>query len=434
VRTSLLVSLAVALGCACGKVVPADGDGPDIDPIDAADAPPVDAETDAEIDAEVDGPSGGFIVTPAGVDYGFVPVGETRSVTGITVTNAGDATELLVAMRVFGDDFERFAIEKTTCGSELEPDEECTLTLSVRPTAEGTITTMLEVSGPSGTAQVPLTADGIITGGITMAPAAHDFGANPLGGPTTFAFGVTATGSTALPAPTISTSGGNAFSVQSHTCSGPLQPGVPCTVTVAFQPAQIGAQTGSLVVSAGGADAVGQLGGVGSATLAVTKLGAGTGTVSGGGIQCGASCTTSPSSSTVTLTAVADIGSHFAGWGGSAALCGANVQCNVAIDAANVNVTATFGDSPTLRILVANPPDTEGKVTFGAETCDNDCTYDFQGATPVNLGVIDGQAFCATFLRWELGCTGTAPMCNFNLAADTTVRAVFSHRPGCTLP
>jgi chitodextrinase len=74
-------------------------------------------------------------------------------------------------------------------------------------------------------------------------------------------------------------------------------------------------------------------------SLSVTKSGSGTGTVSGGGISCGNTCSVT-ASGTVTLTASPDSNSSFTSWGG--ACSGSAATCTVAMNAAR-SVTATFG-------------------------------------------------------------------------------------------
>ncbi len=90
--------------------------------------------------------------------------------------------------------------------------------------------------------------------------------------------------------------------------------------------------------------------------LTVSKGGTGGGTVSSSpaGINCGATCTANFSSgASVILSAVADAGSSFAGWGGA---CSGTGTCSVTMDAAK-SVTANFNNAPTggLTITVAKP-------------------------------------------------------------------------------
>jgi uncharacterized repeat protein (TIGR02543 family) len=75
-------------------------------------------------------------------------------------------------------------------------------------------------------------------------------------------------------------------------------------------------------------------------SLSVTKAGTGSGTVTGGGVNCGSACTASVvSGSTVSLTATPASGSTFTGWSGSAS--GTANPTTVTMNG-NKTVTATF--------------------------------------------------------------------------------------------
>jgi len=91
----------------------------------------------------------------------------------------------------------------------------------------------------------------------------------------------------------------------------------------------------SLAACGGGSD-----GGNPTYTLSVQKGGSGSGTVTGGAISCGATCSASLASGTaVTLTASADAGSTFAGWSGCDSTTGGT--CNVTMLVDRI-VIATF--------------------------------------------------------------------------------------------
>src|SRR5699024_4887154 len=73
--------------------------------------------------------------------------------------------------------------------------------------------------------------------------------------------------------------------------------------------------------------------------LSVARNGTGTGTVSGGGISCGTTCSANLDYGTmVTLTATPATGSTFGGWSGA---CTGTTTCMVTMDMAR-SVTATF--------------------------------------------------------------------------------------------
>jgi len=89
-------------------------------------------------------------------------------------------------------------------------------------------------------------------------------------------------------------------------------------------------------------------------TLSVSKSGTGSGSVtsSPAGINCGATCSAAfNSGASVILSAVADAGSTFAGWGG--ACSGSTGACSVAMDAAR-SVTATFNTAPAAGLTIAS--------------------------------------------------------------------------------
>lgn len=74
--------------------------------------------------------------------------------------------------------------------------------------------------------------------------------------------------------------------------------------------------------------------------LTVSRSGSGTGTVTGAEMECGTTCLgVFPRGMVVELTAVADVGSSFAGWSGGG--CAGTVPCRIAMNA-SIEVTATF--------------------------------------------------------------------------------------------
>lgn len=153
-------------------------------------------------------------------------------------------------------------------------------------------------------------------------------------------------------------------------------------------------------------------------TFAVTvaKGGTGTGTVSGGMISCGATCTeTVPFGTMVTLVAAPATGSTFGGWGGA---CSGTGSCVVTVTAAT-NVTATF----TLQMFPLTVTKVgSGTVSGSGITCGTVCTEDLAYGTPVTLTAAAGTG--STFTGWSGACTGTGA-CNVTITAATNVTATF---------
>jgi Divergent InlB B-repeat domain len=100
-----------------------------------------------------------------------------------------------------------------------------------------------------------------------------------------------------------------------------------------------------------------------TAGVKVTHIGTGTGSVtsSPAGINCGTDCTHDfPGGSTVTLQAVADPGSYFAGWGGA---CSGTGECVLQVDGTQ-NVSALFEQTGTIVIVKDALPDGPDDFAF----------------------------------------------------------------------
>jgi hypothetical protein len=98
--------------------------------------------------------------------------------------------------------------------------------------------------------------------------------------------------------------------------------------------------------------------------LTIAKSGTGTGTVTSsvGGIGCGAICAADFDAGTnVTLTAIPNAGSTFAGWSGA---CAGTSLCTVTVDAAKA-ATATFNQ--ILRPVACVVPNVKGKLLVTAK-------------------------------------------------------------------
>jgi hypothetical protein len=161
------------------------------------------------------------------------------------------------------------------------------------------------------------------------------------------------------------------------------------------------------------------------ATLALTKSGTGTGTVtsSPSGINCGSVCSAPFTKETsVTLTAVPDIGSTLAGWTGGG--CGGTGTCTVTIST-DVTVTAIFNvKSFTLNATIQG----DGTVSATGLTCKGaNCS----GSYPYNTFVtpVATPNSGASFKSWT-GCdavNGTS--CSVTMKSNRSITASFTAAP-----
>jgi endoglucanase len=174
-------------------------------------------------------------------------------------------------------------------------------------------------------------------------------------------------------------------------------------------------------------------GGTTTYSLSVTKAGTGSGTVAGGTINCGTSCSASfTSGAAVTLTATAASGSTFAGWSGSCT--GTTATCALTMSAART-VTATFnttGGGTTYALTVTKAGTGSGTVTSstGGINCGSTCSATIASGTAVTLTA--AAATGSTFASWGGACTGTGATCTVTMTAAQSVTATFNTSGGGT--
>lgn len=161
-----------------------------------------------------------------------------------------------------------------------------------------------------------------------------------------------------------------------------------------------------------------------SYTVAVTKSGVGTGTVtaSSGAVNCGATCSGSYAHGTsLTLTATPTGDSVFSGWGG--ACSGTSSTCTVAVTEAR-SVTANFALN-TYLLSVTKAGAGSGSVTAPDSTinCGATCSANYNSATVVTLSA--SPAAGSTFSGWSGACSGTSS-CVVTMSVARSVTATFA--------
>jgi YD repeat-containing protein len=168
---------------------------------------------------------------------------------------------------------------------------------------------------------------------------------------------------------------------------------------------------------------------VGNFTLTVSVSGAGSGTVTGSGIDCGSTCSTSlTNGATATLTANVAIGSSFVSWGGACA--GTAPTCSVTMSAAQA-VTATFASSSpnTFTLNVTRNGTGSGSVAsspLGID-CGLTCSAVFNTGTSVTLTALPASG--STFAGWGGNCSGLSS-CVLAMSTGRNVTASFTNNSG----
>ena len=158
--------------------------------------------------------------------------------------------------------------------------------------------------------------------------------------------------------------------------------------------------------------------------LSVSTSGGGTGTVSGSGIDCGATCSVLLDQDTpVSLLASATDGSVFTGWSGDCAGIGA---CSPAMTV-NRSVVATFVP-PTQQYTVSVSVAGSGSVSSSPKgiNCHKDCAQSFPVGTSVTL-TAKPSGRKHSFLGWTGACatSGASLTCTMPILGDATVGAAF---------
>lgn len=206
-----------------------------------------------------------------------------------------------------------------------------------------TVVTAVDLTGNESACTSPVS--GVAQPDLSVSPAtAVNFGGTTTGSAIDATFtvqnptGSSIAGTAAVGSPFSIVSGG-AFT---------LAPGASQAVVVRFHSATAGSFISNVTFTASG-DTLSRIVTAAATsapvTLAITKNGTGTGTVTSApaGITCGTDCTeTVAAGAGFTLTATAASGSTFAGWSGGG--CSGTAPCTVALNA-NATVTATFNTS-----------------------------------------------------------------------------------------
>jgi hypothetical protein len=161
--------------------------------------------------------------------------------------------------------------------------------------------------------------------------------------------------------------------------------------------------------------------------LGVTLGGNGTGTVTGdlAGIVCPDDCTEAYADATdVTLTAAADPGSTFEGWGG--ACSGTGATCDVNMTGAT-SVVATFRRSEhSLAVQVGG----QGSVTStpAGIACPGDCDEAFPDGTSVTLTATPAAG--STLATWAGNCSGAVATCVLEMTGGRAATVIFAAAEG----
>jgi hypothetical protein len=200
------------------------------------------------------------------LDFGDQTVGTTSAPGSVTVTNTGDQPLKITGMTRGGAGGSRVTATRG-CGTDLiAPGDTCVVSVTFSPTAVGTLTPTLTLSGNFGSAVIDLSGTGIAAAPeLSITPGSLDFGSvrrNTTSAPQTFTVTNTGTASLKVNGVTRGGTGGSRITV-TNDCLAIIAPGGSCTLSVTFSPTALGTLTPTLSITSNGGSAILGLSGTG---------------------------------------------------------------------------------------------------------------------------------------------------------------------------
>lgn len=378
---------------------------------------------------------------PPAAGFGTVTTGTTPTI-GLSIRNGGALDTGVLSTTIDGADAARFSTMNDGCKAKpLGAASSCSVTVVFSPTTEGARSARLTIGDGPNKVEVPLTADAVAPGVLTLMPEVPTFADVAIGGTSTAVMTVKNIGGTTVTGLVTSISGTAAsdFTLSPDGCNGQnLAPNVSCDVTIRFRPTVAGTKSASFSVRpASGGTASTSLTARGTARLSVSIAGAGSGSVSSNpvGIQCASGsttgCTFDFAATSVILTPAPAGNSTFDGWSGGG--CSGTGTCTVSLSTAQ-SVTATFSlRRYTVTVTKTGLGSSNGRVTSvsGGINCGSTCSADVTAGQSITLNAVDMPpgATGSLFQGWSgAGCTGTGP-CVVTPTSAVTVTANFKGYP-----
>jgi len=186
--------------------------------------------------------------TPPSLTFSTTGIGLTAPPQTIALTSNGGSDIAISSIAVTGD----FAIVPGTdaCGAALAVNTSCTMQISFTPSAGGTRSGFLIVSGnmPNGHSSAALTGNAVPQATITLVPNALTFASTPTDAiSASQSITVSNTGGLTATLQTPILTGD--FTLTASTCAATLAASAACTLQVVFAPAASGQRNGTLTLS-----------------------------------------------------------------------------------------------------------------------------------------------------------------------------------------
>jgi Transmembrane protein 131-like N-terminal len=188
--------------------------------------------------------AGTIVLTPVVITFPSTVINATSALQNITISNISAGTIALQTPSITGD----FKLIANTCGPSLGPSVGCTVSIAFIPTASGTRNGTFSIVDSAGTQTASLVGIGTSPATDALSPLALTFAAQQIT-TASAAQQVILTNSGDVPLTLIAAQITSGDFTAVNTCGNSLNPHSTCSISVAFQPKNVGALTGLLSVS-----------------------------------------------------------------------------------------------------------------------------------------------------------------------------------------
>lgn len=361
--------------------------------------------------------------TPSSLTFASTTVGSASASRSTTLSNATGSTITISSITISGTNAGDFSISSNSCGSSLASGSQCATAIVFKPTATGTRTATLQfIDSASNSPQlVALSGTGANSANIFANPPSLGFASTMVGS-------VSASQSTTLSNSTASTitissiaiNGANAgdFSISSNSCAANQVSGGQCTIAFAFKPTATGTRMATLQFTDNASNSPQSVALSGTGTMPagnanVSPEGLSWAFVPVGGIGGKKAVTlTNNSTTTITISSIALVGTNVGDFRISSQTCGstlaASASCTVSIAfaptttgtrSAMLQFTDTAGNNPQtaalsgLGVAAGNLTPNPSSLTFaitglGSSSSSQSVVLANSTTSPVSIGSV----------------------------------------------
>jgi hypothetical protein len=184
-------------------------------------------------------------LSPSSLPFASQTVGTTSAAQAVTLTNTGTAALTLSSIAASGN-----YAETNTCGTSLAVNASCTISVTFKPTASGTLTGAITLTDNAASSPQAVSLAGTAVAAVpvvSLSPTSLTFASQTVGTTSAAqAITLTNTGTAALTLSSIVASGSYA---ETNTCGTSLAANASCTISVTFTPTSAGTPTGAITLT-----------------------------------------------------------------------------------------------------------------------------------------------------------------------------------------